>query len=508
MASSRVTAALRRVGLVLTAVLVVALTVGVAAVARWLPDAATEDVAVAQQEVGVGPTTWVCPPAPVLPTAAAGEDLEYDAELGTGGGTVATLVDLRALDPDGAAPALTAAAIGADAGDADEGGTAGALTSLSLPGADETVVGVVEPTADGAVPLVGGLGIARADEGDIRGLTAATCQQPVTTALLVAGSTELGSSARLVLTNPGETAASVSLTAWGATGRLSEVAPVVVPAGDVREVLLQTLSLEPRLAIRIDVEGGRVVPTIQDSALDGLVPAGTEMIGTTADPTTLLALGPVSISDAPGASALLRLVNPGDQPATVAVEMLGPDGAEVLEGAESSVVEPGTVVDISLAGVPNDQYGVRVTSDQPVTGAIRIARTGTAGEDDPDTPPVDVAWLPAAAPLQRGVIPLPSDLVDSVAIGLTNPGGEDIEVAVAGYDIDGQVVLEDAVDLPAGAAAPVEVPDDVVALVLAGEGVLASQTLVAQAADGPLVAMASLVPDPYIEQSVAVRVAD
>lgn len=507
MASSRVTAALRRVGLILSAVLVVALTAGVAAFARWLPDPVTQDVVVEQQEVGVGPTTWVCPPVPVLPTAAAGDDLDYDDELGTGGGTVATLVDLLALDPDGAAPGLTAGPIGADPADAVEGDAAGPLASLSLPGAAETVVGVVEPTDDGAVPLVGGLGLARADEGDIRGLTASTCQQPVTTALLVAGSTELGSSARLVLTNPGETAASVSLTGWGATGPLSEVAPVVVPAGGVREMLLQTISLEPRLAIRIDVEGGRVVPSIQDSALDGLVPAGTEMIGTTADPATLLALGPVSINDAPGASALLRLVNPGDEPATVAVEMLGPDGAEALEGAESSVVEPGTVVDISLAGVPNAQYGVRVTSDQPVTGAIRIARTGTAGEDDPDTPPVDVAWLPASAPLQRGVIPVPSDLVDSVAIGVANPAGEAVEVAVAGYDVAGQVVHEDEVDLPAGATARLEVPDDVVALVLSSEGVLASQTLVAEAGDGPLVAMVPMVPDPDIEQSVAVRVA-
>src|SRR5690606_40144427 len=84
------------------------------------------------------------------------------------------------------------------------------------------------------------------------------------------------------------------------------------------------------------------------------------------------------------------------------------DGAAQLEGAVGSVVEPGTVVDISLAGVPSGSYGLRVTSDEPVTGAVRTVRTGTAGEDDPDTPPVDVAWTPATQPADRGVVPIPT----------------------------------------------------------------------------------------------------
>lgn len=513
MVSGRVSVLLRRIGLLLSAVIVVALTGGVVAAASLQGPPATTVREIEAMSVGAGATTWVCAPAPMLPTAAAGSDLDYDPDLGTGGGTVSTAVDLAAIGAD-EAPAMTVGPLGEEGAEAD---SAGVLALADETDAADSLVGVVQPTTAG-VPLVGGLAVARADTGDLRGLSVAPCQQPVTSATLVGGSTELGSSARLVLTNPGDTAATVTITGWGATGPLPEnpldaadpasIGQVVVPAGGVRALLLESISLDPRIAVRIDVEGGRVVPTLQDSSLDGLIAAGTETIVPAADPSTTTTIGAVTLTDAVGARAALRLVNPGTETATVTVEMLGPDGPFELEGAVDSVVEAGTVVDISLAGVPNGRYGVRVTSDVPVTGAVRMLRTGTAGEDDPDTPPVDVAWLPASAPVDRGVVPLPGALAGSVAVTATNPGADAVDVTVSAYDEAGRPLEGSTVTLAAGSSAAVEIPDGAVVLALEGEGILASAVAAADAGDGALISMYPMVADPYVEQSVAVRVSD
>lgn len=503
MARSRGSGVLRRIGLALSGLLVLALTVGVGIAGTLAGPPETTVVEAEPLSVGAGATTWVCAAAPTLPTAAAGDDVEYDPDLGTGGGAVATLADLTAVG-EVEAPAMTVGAI-AEAG--TDAGTAGSVATISQPDITDPYVGVVEPFADG-VPLVGGVSIARADGGDLRGLSVTTCQQPVSSAVVVGGSTQLGASARLVLSNPGETTASVTLSGWGSTGPLPDIAPMVVPAGGVRTLLLETISLEPRLAIRLDVEGGRVVPTIQDSSLDGLIPAGTEIVGPAADPTTDLTVAGVAISDDDSASALLRLVNPGSDAATVQVEMLGPEGATVLAGAESSVIEPGTVADISLAGLPTGRYGVRVTSDVPVTGAVQLSRTGTAGEEDPDTLPVDIAWLPASEPISAGVLPVPTGLVDTVLLTATNPGAADTEVSVRSLDAAGAVSQEATLPIPAGATVDLEVPVGTIAVVLEGEGILASAVVSGDAENGALISAYPVVGDPYTEQSVAVRVTD
>src|SRR5699024_11044827 len=74
--------------------------------------------------------------------------------------------------------------------------------------------------ADDVVALATGTSVAVTETGDLRGLVATACQTPVTSAWLVGGSTEPGDSAQLVLSNVGETPASVTLSGWGSTGAL------------------------------------------------------------------------------------------------------------------------------------------------------------------------------------------------------------------------------------------------------------------------------------------------
>src|SRR5690606_32251452 len=120
---------LRRVGLALSGLLVLALTVGMGLAATLVGPPESREVEVEALNVGAGATTWVCAPVPTLPTAAAGEDVEYDPDLGTGGGAVATLSELTAVGSTDA-PVMTVGPIGQEAGDA---GTVGSLATISQP---------------------------------------------------------------------------------------------------------------------------------------------------------------------------------------------------------------------------------------------------------------------------------------------------------------------------------------------------------------------------------------
>src|SRR5699024_2888162 len=89
-------------------------------------------------------------------------------------------------------------------------GTDGALSSLSGELASPGVL-TIEPVGD-RVGTGGGAVVARTDAGDLRGLAAATCVAPGAASWLVGGSTELGSTARLTLTNPGPVPVSVDVS--------------------------------------------------------------------------------------------------------------------------------------------------------------------------------------------------------------------------------------------------------------------------------------------------------
>ena len=122
-------------------------------------------------------------------------------------------------------------------------------------------------------------------------------------------------------------------------------------------------------------------------------------------------------SDAPA----VRIVNPGQAPATVSVTMLGKDGARPLSGAQSVTIDAGSVFDIQLAGVPAGTYGVQVTSSTPVGAAVRMVRSGAEYPQRSKALIHDQAWaqagLPGAADSGLLAVPRGSSLSSAVTCG-------------------------------------------------------------------------------------------
>lgn len=534
--------ALRRAVVVLGVVLALAVVAGLVVAGRWWPAPPPEAAPAAEVAVGAGPVRLVCTGPPRLATQDTGLDgeIDVDQEFDPMPAGVVTSVTAVTLGRAGsaAAPATWVAGLGQPAdGDPTSGDAltpqGGASSSAVLTGPDGPGLVVAEP-ADGVAAFAAAAAVARADDGDLRGLAAARCAPTTTSAWLVAGSTELGASSRLVLDNPGDTPATVTLELWGATGPVDPggSGTVLVPAHAGRAVLLESLAAqESRLAVHLTVEGGAVVPVLQSARLNGFVPAGVDMAEPVADPAQqVLVPGVVLVGselDDPE-PASLRVVNPGEDVASVALRLLGADGPVVVPGAEERVVDPGTVAEISLAGVPAGAYAAELVSDRPVTAAAVLTRVGEASPDDPDQEVVDRAWIGATSGAASVLLTLPGlgSVVDRAEVVLTNPGTTsvalEVQVVLPGGDVrepfevvlpgEATTVLDGArlsgalAVAVSASAADEEQPD-----ALAGgpaptaPGVIGAVVLVADGPGGPLVAATGQQPDLEEARSVDVR---
>ncbi|MGW6003823.1 DUF5719 family protein [Oerskovia enterophila] len=489
---SRPRAALRRVATISTGLVAVALTGVVAAVGvpqGWggAPGAVSTDVE--QVEASTPERVLVCPaPVRLADTAQVG-DAQFSAA------------------PVETATALRAAVVGgAGAGTANPGDTPVNLTGLDAldaspleEGEGATTVSLADVT-DGEVLRVGaGMPVdtrvaasvgSVTTAGDLRGLAAASCAVPDISHWIVGGSTEVGSSAQLVLQNPGRTPATVRLSVWGPGGPvvLSGGGQYLVPPGEEVVTLVEAIAPEQRrLVVHVESAGGTVAAYLQHSTLAGLVPVGVDFVAPGAEPTTALALGVTSAGESvedPQAPQL-RLLVPGSEAGSATVTVYGTDGRVRLRGGEEQDLVPGAVTDVSLGGLPAGDYTVAVDATVPVVAGASQARAGEPVPDSlDDTPQVDRAWVAATA-----LDPVPASASPSVGEDASEVQGT-IEPTTARTTDRGTVTLvpgtSSVVRVGAVPSTPAERGDD------AAPAGTFSGTLRAYGADGSLLGETAL----------------
>jgi len=404
-----------RVARVLSGALVLALTGGVVALAVVAPAAEPGPAPAATVAVDPAATTLVCPGPLQLPDDTGSGDAEFDR---------VPVAPVESVTAFGTTPSGTAAltVLGQDPVALADG--VGEVASPAAP-----AVLRAEPV-DGAPARVAGATASVVTDGDLRGLSAASCAPPAADLWLVGGSTELESSADLVVVNPGATAADVTVQLWGPSGAadLAGGGSFLVAPGDQRVLSLPGVAAEQRrIVVRVTAAGGQVSAYLQDSLLDGFTPRGTDLVTAGTGPATTQTVPGLRLEetdvDAPDAGAL-RLLVPGEEGATVSVRLLGPDGEVPLPGAEDLELAPGEVTDLSLGGLATGSYTALVTATRPVVAGAVIAREVDPGELD-QGPRLERAWA-AAAPTGSGLVAVPDgtrSLLQLTAV----PTGEDPE---------------------------------------------------------------------------------
>lgn len=507
-----------------SALVLIAALIAMTIIAEQHPVAEPAALAGEATPVDAGPLALACPGAVQLTT---GEQIAIDPETDAAPELLVptTRTELLTLPR-----ALESPAADADYridGDVAQGlARTGEVRLIEFDDPDSGGILEAQPV-DGGAPVVAGASVTLTEAGDLRGLAGVSCQRPDSASYLVGGSGDVGASTRLTLTNTGATPTTASVTMWSSLGEVAapQLEEIALAPGAQEHLLLEAISSQPDLALRVESPGGQVSAYAQELRLDGIVPAGADFFGAAAAPAQDFVIPGVVLSaadeeaadeepaagDAPDPEeaepaeqvpARLRLVNPGETEARAVIRMLGEDGPVDLPGAEDVTIDPGAVLELSLVGVAPGAYGVHVSADEPLTGAVQLARSGQPGPLDPSTAPVDRAWAPAVAP-GSGVIPL-SPLAEA-AVLFSNNSPEVAEVTVTTVADDGSIEAAERREIAPWSTQVIE-PQGRALHVETDGAISASAVLRTEITDGELLTVLTPVADAAEDLAVRVRV--
>lgn len=333
--------------------------------------------------------------------------------------------------------------------DASTGGGASAPTVISTPPdqADPTQQLLLSGAQSQSVAADEFVGLAAADCGVANGDT-----------WLAGGSTSVGRTTLLTLSNPTEVPATVNVQLFGENGAISApgTSGIIVPASGQR--VLSLAGFQPDIVspvVHVSSTGGQVVADVQESIVRGLDPGGVDIIGPTTSPSLrnvipgllLVGVAAVQALRVGGAtyddlSTVLRMFAPGTGTVTTTINVIPEDGA--AKGTSFSYdIEAGRVVDVPIGDLADGSYTVNVVSPVPLIAAARVSSAAAGG-------PTDFAWLAAAAELtdkaQFTAAPGPSPVLH-----LANAGTADASATLAAEDGTTTVV-------PVPAGSTVQVP--------------------------------------------------
>jgi hypothetical protein len=240
----------------------------------------------------------------------------------------------------------------------------------------------------------------------MRGLAAASCQQPSNDFTIVGGSTLAGRESLMVLTNPSPIDATADLRVFTDLGevKVSGLSGISVPAQSTTTVSLASFApTVPSLAVQVLSQGAKLAGWIQARAVSGTQARGVDWISPNPQASELMVLpglvirGTKVINEAVGeqeksdAGHALRVFAP--EGANVTVQVVSSE-ADIFGAVFTGIIEPGTVSDFPISELKDGDYSVFVSSDKPVFSALRVAR----GNSDA-TPRLDFAWLSPAEEL-------------------------------------------------------------------------------------------------------------
>jgi hypothetical protein len=388
------------------------------------------------------------------------------------------------------APRVTGAGIGADLAsqpialsDADTGGGTSAPDQLTIPAA-------VSATLAGAQSQV-------ADAEDYTGFAAASCAEPSGSIWLVGGSTAVGRSTLLTITNPSAVDATVAITILSSSGPVSApgMSGIVVKAGAQRVIPLAGYA--PDVAtpvVHVVSRGGQVVAVLQQSIVRGLDAGGADVIGGEVAPATHLVIPGVRVFNAIGVNKTLALSDWDDVVAAVRVAVPGAKNAKVqvslkpedakLNGLSFEMdVSSGQVSELGLDSaadtdtgavtIPDGIYSVVIDADQPVVAGVRVstAEDPAPGKADSDTvaPPSDFAWF-GASPVLNGDVAVAIAAGPAPMLTVVNPTTASVTLSLEGQN--GATSL--SLVISAGGSASIAVEPDSVYLLKNANRLLAA----------------------------------
>lgn len=365
-----------------------------------------------------------------------------DVQLACSGGMLIagrTSVDASIIDV-AAAPETIA---GAPAG-ADSGGAGTEVTPLGMPNVqgDSGALSYREAPTDGAPAQLAAAQTSVADADDIRGLAAAACTPPLSESWLVGGATTTGWAGFVRLANPGDVAATVSLTVFTAAGASTPGADAVIVVPPRSQRALPLAGLAPAAGnpvVRVTAQGAPVTATLQSSRIRTITPSGADVAAPIALPAMRQVVPGVVVpeqvpDDEESVTTVVRVLSPGASgDAVVTVTPVGQD-APALPPI-SVPLEAGVPVDVDIPGLAAGSYTIAVTASAPIVTATWQATMAGAGGDyawHAAAPAIAVPSFFAVAGGAAATLHVTNDHADPATVTVHPPSGAQLEVLVPG----------------------------------------------------------------------------
>ncbi|WP_104127505.1 DUF5719 family protein [Cryobacterium sp. Y57] len=346
------------------------------------------------------------------------------------------------------------------------------------------------PVQNGATvpPLVAGSQSQVAATDTIGGLAVAACAEAVSDSWIVGGSTDIGSTSLLLLSNPTPVLATVDVMVFGESGLVDApgATGILVQPGEQRVISLAGLAPNLKSSVlQVSSRGGQVAASLEQSSIRGIEPGGVEIVGVTATPATDQIIAGVRVMAAVSAETVttgegfnadtpsIRVFVPGSKAATVQIGVTSADGT--AEGTSTQVnVEPGIATEIPLAPLAVGSFSVHLRSDEPIVAAARTATDSAGGKD--------FGWFSASAPLV-GSFAVAVAAGPSPTLHLVNGGAADAVLTLTpdeGTPVDLQIDAGASATVPVSGGATYVVSGGVELWALvdySGDGVLSSFAL-------------------------------
>lgn len=356
--------------------------------------------------------------------------------------------------------------------DASTGTTTAAPTIISTP------PNAADPSE---VILISGAQSQDVNEGDFVGLAAGGCATVSGDSWLAGGSTLVGRTTLLTLSNPTEVPATVDLELFSERGAIAApgTSGIVVPASGQR--VLSLAGFQPDMAspvVHVTSVGGQVVAELQQSIVRGLAPGGVDIAGVSAGPTLeavipgLVVVDPASVEAIQGGGdtfqdlrTALRLFAPGEGTVSTTISVVPEDG--IGTGTSFALeLDAGRVTEVPISDLAAGSYTVKISASLPIIAAARVSTVAGAA--------VDFAWLSSApvledralvtiAPGPGAQLHLANASSDPVTVTLAASTGDDLSADLApgasvsvdvvtgtSYELSGFSALHAAVSLSKG----------------------------------------------------------
>jgi hypothetical protein len=257
----------------------------------------------------------------------------------------------------------------------------------------------------------------------MRGLAAASCQQPSHDFYIVGGSTAAGREALLVLTNPSPVDATADLKIYTDLGEInvSGLTGISVPAKTTTVLSLASFApTVPVMTVYVQSQGAKLAGWIQQRVIRGTQAQGVDWISPNKAAARQVLIPGLVVRGTEAINQVLESEENSD--AGHALRIFAPEGANftvqiisseqaVFGAVLTGTIEPGTVQDFAIDELLDGDYSVFISSDKPIYSGLRVA-TGNAEQ----APKVDFAWLSPAEELSSDRVITVPESGDSILV--------------------------------------------------------------------------------------------